>query len=175
MRLMTRGALVAAAAVPLAVTAPALAAAATTGDVTYSYFVVGSTITNTITNHSGGPLTCMTALSPAPGGVLPPVADVIAAGQSLYDQGDIPVGTTTQTITDVPAGSYVVLASCGRFDGFNSGLWVSAYPGVDQFLGAFPPPVFTVGQVSSVATVPGSGPVAPTPGVHPGGGLVFGS
>ncbi|MDG3009770.1 hypothetical protein G4X40_06375 [Rhodococcus sp. D2-41] len=165
MRLISRAALVTAAAIPSAVLAPAMASAVTPGDVSYSYSVRGSTVTNTIINHSGAPLTCGTSLAPAPGGVLPPVAGVIAAGQTLYDQGVIPVGTATQTVTDIPAGSYVVLATCSRSDGLNSGMWVSAYPGVDPFLKAFPLPVFTVRQASSIVSVPGDGPVPPPPGV----------
>lgn len=50
MRLITRAAFLAAAAIPLSVAAPALASAADADDVSFTYAVDGSTVTNTITN-----------------------------------------------------------------------------------------------------------------------------
>lgn len=168
MRLISRAALVAAASIPLAVTAPALASAATASDVTYAYAVNGSTVTNTITNNSGTPLTCATSLAPAPGGVLPPIADVIGPGQSLYDQGEIPTGVATQSVTDVPDGSYVVLASCGRQDAEHA-MWVSDYPGIEEYLELFQLDAFVVQQESTVVTVPHPDPAGPDLGA------IFGS
>ncbi|MGW9426305.1 hypothetical protein ACWGSU_33985, partial [Streptomyces koyangensis] len=81
MRLTSRAALIAAAAIPLATAAPAAASAASAGDVTYSFAVDGSTVINTITNNSGTELSCATVLAEAPGGVLPPVADVVLGPQ----------------------------------------------------------------------------------------------
>ncbi|MFC7450401.1 hypothetical protein [Rhodococcus daqingensis] len=168
MRLISRAALVAAASIPLAVAAPALASAAAASDVTYSFTVNGSTVTNSITNSSGTPLTCLTALAPAPGGVLPPIADVIGPGQSLAAQGEIQTGTSMQSVTDVPDGSYVVLASCGRYD-TDPAMWVSAYPGVEEYLTQFPVTAFTVQQESTVVTIPHPDPAGPDLGA------IFGS
>ncbi len=67
MRLTSRAALIAAAAIPLATAAPAAASAASAGDVTYSFAVDGSTVINTITNNSGTELSCATVLAEAPG------------------------------------------------------------------------------------------------------------
>ncbi|MFI6432886.1 hypothetical protein [Rhodococcus oryzae] len=168
MRLISRAALVAAASIPLAAVAPALASAATASDVTYAYTVNGSTVTNTIVNNSGTPLTCATSLAPAPGGVLPPVEDVLQNGQSLGASGEIQPGTVTQTVTDIPDGSYVVLASCGRYD-TDPAMWVSAYPGVEEYLKQFPVTAFTVQQESTVVTVPHTNPAGPDLGA------IFGS
>ncbi|NKR26045.1 hypothetical protein GS485_20625 [Rhodococcus hoagii] len=154
MRLISRAALVAAAAIPLAIAAPAAASAASAGDVTYSFTVNGSTVTNTITNNSGTELSCATSLAEAPGGVLPPVADVALGSQPWQTGGLIPAGVTTQTLTDVPAGSYVTLASCGRHQN-DPALWVSAYPGIEEYLIPFQIPAFTVQQESTVISILG--------------------
>ncbi|MGW0176279.1 hypothetical protein ACWDUM_20835 [Rhodococcus sp. NPDC003322] len=171
MRVITRAALVAAASIPLAVAAPALASAASAGDVSYSYTVNGSTVTNTITNNSGVTLTCATSLAAAPGGVLPPVADVIAGGQTLYDAGEVQPGVSTQVVSDIPDGTYVVLATCGRHDD-DPTMWVSAYPGVEEYLAVFPATTFTVEQASTVVSIPSTPPAA---GLLPDLGAIFSS
>ncbi|MDH6679356.1 hypothetical protein M2284_003578 [Rhodococcus sp. LBL1] len=159
MRMASRAALVAATAIPLTMVAPALASAADASEVTYSFTVDGSTVKNTITNNTGTTLTCLTALAPAPGGVLPPVADVIGPGQTLYDHGEIQPGVTTQAVTEIPDGTYVTLASCGR-EGSDPALWVSDYPGIEDYLKPLPTPAFTVQQASTVVTVPNVAPPA---------------
>ncbi len=171
MRMASRAALVAATAIPLAVVAPALASATDASEVTYSFTVDRSTVTNTITNNTGATLTCATALAPAPGGVLPPVADVIAAGQTLYDQGEVQPGVTTQTVAEIPDGTYVILATCGRSDS-NPAMWVSDYPGIEDYLKPFQIPTFTVHQASTVVTVPNT---APSTASSVDLGVVFGS
>ncbi|SEM47252.1 hypothetical protein [Rhodococcus maanshanensis] len=171
MRWTSRAALVAAASIPLAAVAPP-ASAATASDVTYNYSVNGSTVTNTITNNSGTPIGCATSLAPAPGGILPPVEDVLRAGQSLYANGEVQPGTSTQTVTDVPDGSYVVLASCGLTDPMI--WWVSDYPGIADYLTQIPGlTAFTVQQESTVVTIPATTP--PTGGNLPDPGAIFGS
>ncbi|MGW8538432.1 hypothetical protein ACWGK5_30325 [Rhodococcus qingshengii] len=160
MRVITRAAFLAAAAIPLSVAAPALASAADADDVSFAYAVDGSTVTNTITNNSETPLTCATSLGLAPGGVLPPVEVVLSGGQSFYDQGVVAPGTTTQVVTDVPDGSYVVLASCGS-DGSNPSIWVSDYPGIEGYLSLLPYTPYVVQQASAVVTI--SNPVLPPP------------
>ncbi|MDH6285076.1 hypothetical protein [Prescottella agglutinans] len=159
MRLASRAALVAATAIPLAMVAPAVASATDASEVTYSFTVDGSRVKNTITNNTGTTLTCGTALAPAPGGVLPPVADVITAGQTLYDHGEVQPGVTTQAVTEIPDGAYVVLATCGR-DGSDPAMWVSDYPGIEDYLKPFQMPAFTVQQASTVVTVPNTAPPA---------------
>ena len=160
MRLITRATLFAAASIPLATIAPALASAADAGDVTYSYSVNGSTVSNTITNTSGAAIGCTTSLAPAPGGVLPPIATVLTQGQSLYSHSEIPAGGATQTITDVPDGPYVVLASCGTPS--NTAMWISAYPGLEEYLPQFQMDhAFLIQQESTVVTVPSPDPTLP--------------
>lgn len=56
MHSITRAALIGAAALPLAMAAPSLASASTAADVTFAYSASGSTVSNTITNNSGGAL-----------------------------------------------------------------------------------------------------------------------
>jgi hypothetical protein len=153
MRMTARTTFLAAAAIPLTIATAAPASAAEATDVTYAFSVTGSTVTNTITNNTGDTIGCTTSLAPAPGGVLPPVDDVLRSGQSLYRQGDIPPGITTQSVTDVPDGSYVALASCGR-EGNDPAMWVSDYPGIEQYLIQFPMTAYTVQQASTVVTVP---------------------
>ncbi|WP_241665957.1 hypothetical protein [Prescottella subtropica] len=155
-------------AIPLAGMAPAVAAAADAGEVAYNFAVDGSSVVNTITNSTGVPLTCGTALAPAPDGVLPPVADVVMAGQTIFTQGQVAPGVTTQTVTAIPDGSYVVMATCGRYDA-TPAMWVSAYPGIEEYLTAFQMPAFTVDEASPVITIPG--PVVPGTGI----GAIFGS
>lgn len=159
----SRAALGAAATISLAAVAPALASAADASEVTYSFTVDGSTVTNTITNNTGATLTCATALALAPGGALPPVADVIAAGQTLYDQGEVQPGVTKQTVTEIPDGTYVVLATCGR-SGNDPAMWVSDYPGIEDYLEPFQMPAFTVQQASALVTVPTAAPSSPVAG-----------
>ncbi|MGW4482052.1 hypothetical protein [Rhodococcus triatomae] len=172
MRLFTRAALVAAASIPLATISPALASAVDAGDVTYSYSVNGSTVSNTITNTTGSAIGCTTSLAPAPGGVLPPIATVVSQGQSLYSHGEIPAGGATQSITDVPDGSYVVLASCGNSS--NTVMWVSAYPGLEDYLPLFQMDhAFVIEQESTVVTVPT--PASAPSGALPGLGEYVGS
>ena len=81
---------------------PSLASASTAADVTFAYSASGSTVSNTITNNSGGALQCSTSLANAPGGVLPPIEVTIGPGQTIYESGVIPTGTTVQTINDIP-------------------------------------------------------------------------
>lgn len=154
MRLTSRAALIAAAAIPLATAAPAAASAASAGDVTYSFAVDGSTVINTITNNSGTELSCATVLAEAPGGVLPPVADVVLGPQPWQTGGPTPAGVTTQTLTDVPAGSYVILATCGRHEN-DRAMWVAEYPGIEEYLTPFHIPAFTVPQESTVISILG--------------------
>ena len=160
MRSITRAALIGAAALPLAMAAPTLASASTASDVSFAYTASGSTVTNTITNNSGGPLYCATLLGDAPGGVLPPVEDTLRAGQTIGMSGEILPGTTDQVVTDVPDGSYVVLATCTS-SGEPTSMWISDYPGVEPYLTAFPYTVYTVEQASWVVTIPSAG--TPTP------------
>lgn len=171
LRLSTRTALVAATTLPLAVAAPALASAADASDVTYSYTVDGSTVTNTITNNSGVALTCATALADAPGGVLPPVADAISGGHTLGAAGEVLPGTSNQIVTDIP-GSYVVLATCSRQDSEPT-MWVSAYPGIEEYLTAFPATAYTVERASTVVTIAGDETTPPS--LLPDLGALFGS
>ncbi|WP_336882858.1 hypothetical protein [Rhodococcus globerulus] len=153
MRLITRAALIAAASIPLAILAPALASSAAADDVSFAYTVNGSAVTNTITNNSDTALMCGTSLAPAPGGVLPPVEDILRAGQTLYTNGEVQPGTTIQTVTDIPGGSYVVLASCS-LSADPMTMWVSDYPGIADYLAGIPAvTAFTVQQASAVVTV----------------------
>ncbi len=173
MRLIARTALVAAATIPLSLVAPGLALSAEPTEVSYAFAVRGSTVTNTITNNSGSALTCATSLAPAPGGVLPPVGDVLGSGQSLYDSGEIQPGGTVQSVTDVPDGSYAVLATCSR-GGTDAAMWVSDYPGIEQTLQQFPATAFTVQEASRVLTIPSSA-TPPVPGGPLNLGSLFGS
>ncbi|MFC0450520.1 hypothetical protein [Rhodococcus jostii] len=168
MRMTARTTLLAAAAIPLAIAAAAPASATEAADVTYAFTVTGSTVTNTITNNTGATIGCTTSLAPAPSGVLPPVDDVLRNGQSLYQQDDIPPGTTTQSVTDVPDGSYVALASCGS-EGTDPAMWVSDYPGIERYLAQFPMTAYTVQQASTVVTVPdvASAPAPPAADIVP--------
>ncbi|KLL95276.1 hypothetical protein NJ76_28260 [Rhodococcus sp. IITR03] len=160
-----RAALVTAAAVPLTVAVPGLAAAADASEVTYAFGVDGHSVTNTITNNTGGVLTCATSLAPAPGGILPPISDVLSAGQSLFAHSDIQPGVTVHTVIDVPAGSYVALASCGNADA--TAMRVSGYPGIEETLALFPYESFTVEQAAPVVTVPAENPAIPSPANEP--------
>ena len=165
MRSITRAALVGAAALPLAMAAPSLASASTASDVSFAYSASGSTVSNTITNNSGGPLQCTTGLGDAPGGVLPPIEDTIGPGQTIYETGVIPTGTTVQTVTGIPDGAYVVLASCGSLDEPMS-MWASDYPGLETYLAMFPFTTYAVQQASWVVTLPAAGAPAAAPGVN---------
>ena len=153
MRIFARTTGVAAAATFLLLVSPASALAAGPGDVTFSFTAYGSSVENTITNSSGSAITCTTSLAPAPDGVLPPVAEVLGSGQSLYTSGEVPVGATTQTVADVPVGTYVVLASCALTEGDATTAWISDYEGLDEFLAQFPWTSHTVQQASTVVTV----------------------
>ncbi|MFC4604400.1 hypothetical protein [Rhodococcus kronopolitis] len=161
MRLITRAALIAAASIPLSIATPALASAAGADQVTFAYEVSGSAVTNTITNNSGTALMCGTSLAQGPGAVLPPVEDVLRAGQTLYANGEVQPGTATQTVTDIPDGSYVVLASCSPVADPMT-MWVSDYPGIADYLAGIPAiTAFTVDQESTVVTVPHVEPARP--------------
>ncbi|OZC85671.1 hypothetical protein CH274_02055 [Rhodococcus sp. 06-418-5] len=163
MRTTLRTLTIATACATLALAAPTSALAAEPGDITFSFAVDGTSVTNTITNTSGTVIGCGTSLAPAPNGILPPVGEVIGNGQSLYTNGDTQPGTTVQTIADVPAGSYVVLASCTSTEGETTTAWISDYPGLDEFLTPLPWTSYKVQQESTVVTVetassfPGSG------------------
>ena len=139
----------------------------------YAFTANASTVTNTITNNSGSALTCLTALAPAPGGVLPPVEDVLRNGQTLGSSSEIQPGVTTQSVADIPDGSYAVLATCSR-SATDAAMWVSDYPGIEATLAQFPMPGFTVQEASRVVTVP-AGPTGQTPGSLPELGAPFGS
>ncbi|MDV8004601.1 hypothetical protein [Rhodococcus sp. IEGM 1318] len=165
MRSITRAALIGAAALPLAMAAPSLASASTAADVTFAYSASDSTVSNTITNNSGGALQCSTSLGNAPSGVLPPIEVTIGPGQTIYESGVIPTGTTVQTINDIPYGSYVVLASCSSVDEPTS-MWVSDYPGLEPYLAMFPYTTYAVQQASWVVSLPSAGAPTPAPGVN---------
>ena len=173
MRSIFRAALITAATAALAVAVPGLAAAADASEVTYAFGVDGHSVTNTITNNTGGVLTCATSLAPAPGGVLPPISEVLSAGQSLFAHSDIQPGVTVHTVIDVPHGSYVALASCGNTDA--TAMWVSDYPGIGETLALFPYESFTVEQAATVVTVPAETPALPSPGDGPAPNPLFGS
>ena len=153
MRTTLRTFTIASACTTLALVAPMSALAAEPEDITFSFAVTGSSVVNTITNSSGTVIGCGTSLAPAPDGVLPPVGEVIGNGQSLYTNGDTQPGTTVQTITDVPAGSYVALASCTSVDGDTTTAWISDYPGLDEFRTGLPWTSHRVEQSSTVVTV----------------------
>lgn len=174
MRLIARTALVAAMSGPLALASLGPASAAEPTAVSYAFALSGSTVTNTITNNAGSSLTCSTSLAPAPGGVLPPVEDVLRNGQTLYTSGEAPSGVTTRSVTEIPDGTYVVLATCTS-DGTDAAMWVSDYPGIEETLRAFPTPAFTVQQASPVITIPGGTPPHPAPGILPDLRSLFGS
>ncbi|AQA25041.1 hypothetical protein BTZ20_3886 [Rhodococcus sp. MTM3W5.2] len=171
MRLTSRAALIAAVSIPLAVVAPTQASAASAGDVTFAYTVNGSTVTNTITNNSGATQACTTAVTPAPGWVLPPAADVFVDQPFLYTTDAVDPGTVTHTVTDIPDGTYVVWAACGLGTGPTT-FWISDYPGLTDYMTRFPDrTVFPVQQKATVVTLPrleGSGSLADI-------GAIFGS
>lgn len=151
MRPITKAAVVTAASIPLALAAPASALAAEPTDVAYAFSVDGSTLTNTITNNSGGALTCTTSLAPAPDGVRPPASEL--NGQSLYEGGEVTAGVTAQSVTEIPDGTYVALATCVDVDPTGP-LWVSDYPGIDEILALFPNESFAVDEASPIVTFP---------------------
>ncbi|MFV9428674.1 hypothetical protein ACNJ7K_09035 [Rhodococcus aetherivorans] len=159
MRHRARAAVITTFVVPAAVVIPGVAGAAEAEDVRYSFSVDGTSVTNTIVNNTGEELICSTSLGNAPDGVLPPVWEVVGAGQSLYEQGPVAPGTSTQVIADVPAGSYVALASCGNAD--STAMWASDYPGIEEILALFPLTSFAVEQGATVVTVPAETPDVP--------------
>ncbi|KSZ56402.1 hypothetical protein Z045_23535 [Rhodococcus pyridinivorans KG-16] len=161
MRSIIRTAVLTAAVAAFTVTTPAIGSAADAGEVSYAFGVAGTDVTNTITNTTGGVLTCTTSLAPAPGGMLPPIWEVTGPGQTLYASGQVQPGTTTQTVTEVPDGSYVALATCVNAD--NTAMWASDYPGIGEILALFPLTAFAVQQSSAVVTVPTDtrGPLVP--------------
>ncbi|MGU3431921.1 hypothetical protein ACNHUS_02785 [Actinomycetes bacterium M1A6_2h] len=157
MRKLTRTAVTAAVCAPLFLALPAVASAVGPTDVTYAFSSDGSTVTNTITNNSGTPLTCSTSVAPAPGGVLPPVRE-LSTGQ-LYESGTVQIGVSTQTVANIPDGSYVALASCARTD-TDPALWVSSYPGVSDILRLSVNPAYEVQEASPIVILPADGPAA---------------
>lgn len=156
MRIPRRVAIIAATAVPLALTASGSVSAAEASDITYSYDVVGNTVTNTITSTADDSVLCTTGLASAPEGVLPPVETVVSQTHEYYDTGSVEPGTTaTQTVTDIPPGSYVVLATCtlGEFDSTEA-WWLSDYPGIKERVEDLVPwTTYTVQQESVVITI----------------------
>ena len=153
MRSLTRTTIIAAAAaLATAVVAPGFASASSPTDVRFAFDASGSTVTGAVTNNSGTPLRCTTSLAPAPNGVLPPIQDVVGPGQTLYASGEVAPGESSQTIHDVPPGSYVVLASCAR-TGDDAALWASNYPGLEAVLAPIPGANYVVDQPSTVITV----------------------
>ncbi len=151
MRLITRAAFVTAASIPLVLATSGAASAAEATDVTYAFDVEGSTLTNTITNNSGAPLTCTTTAALAPEGELPPVEEL--TDQTLIDNGTIEPGVSAQTVSELPDGTYVALATCVG-EGEEGALWVSDYPAIDETLELFPNESFAVGETSPVIVVP---------------------
>ncbi|GGG15906.1 hypothetical protein GCM10007304_32490 [Rhodococcoides trifolii] len=125
-------------------------------DVSFAFSSDGSTVTNTITNNSGTPLTCSTSVAAAPGGVLPAVTEL--STEQLYESGTVATGTSTQTVRDIPDGSYVALGSCGRAES-DPALWVSSYPGVNDVLRLYPYPAYEVQEASPIVVLPAGGPV----------------
>lgn len=171
MRSINRIAIGACACAPMLLAIPATASAAEATDVTYAFEVDGSTVTNTITNNSGSALTCTTSLAPAPGGVLPPVWDVIGPGQSLYSNADAgQSGVSTQSVTDVPAGTYVALATCGTENVDPATVWISDYPGLTEVLATVPWTSYTVQQASPIVTIGDPAPALPDLGSLLGSG-----
>lgn len=169
MRTITRAVIVAAAAVPVAFLSSAPASAAESSDVAYAFDVDGSALTNTITNNSGGALNCSTSVAPAPGGVLPPIYEL--GGQSLYEGGEVQPGVHTQSVVDLPDGTYVALATCAGVDE-GSPMWVSDYPGIADVLTLFPNESFAVQQASTIIVVPDGASVTP---IVPDLGALLGS
>lgn len=138
---------------------PATASAAEPTDVSYAFEVDGSTVTNTITNNSDNTLTCATSLAPAPDGVLPPVWDVIGDGQTLYSTDDAgQSGVSTQSVVDIPAGTYVALATCGTENIDPATVWISDYPGLTEVLATLPWTSYTVQQASPIVTIENPAP-----------------
>ncbi|MBY6683991.1 hypothetical protein HQ305_06780 [Rhodococcus sp. BP-149] len=160
--------MIAAIAVPLALAAPGSVSAAEPSDITYSYDVVGDTVTNTITNTADGTVLCTTGLAAAPEGVLPPVETVLSQTHEYYDTGSIEPGTTaTQTVTNIPPGSYVVLATCtlGEFDSTEA-WWLSDYPGIKEHVENLVPwTTYTVQQASVVITIDKAAPEPVLPAI----------
>lgn len=172
MRVLLRSTIIAALSTPLLLVAPTAAFAAEHEDVTFAFEVTGSSVTNTITNASSTAIGCGTSLAPAPGGVLPPVGEVIQNGQSLYTNGQVEPGTSVQSIDNVPAGSYVVLASCTFTDGDTTTAWISDYPGLEDYVAQLPWVSHTVQQDSTLITV---GETSPNPVPVPDLGAIISS
>ncbi|KZF12426.1 hypothetical protein A2J03_17920 [Rhodococcus sp. EPR-157] len=150
---------------------PATASAAEPTDVSFAFDVDGSTVTNTITNNSGSKLRCGTSLAPAPDGVMPPIADVLVNGQTLYSLEDAgQAGVSSQSVTDIPAGTYVALASCVTENVDPTIAWISDYPGLDDHLATLPWTSYIVQQASPVVTIEDSAPTLPDLGSLLGSG-----
>ncbi|AMY19563.1 MULTISPECIES: hypothetical protein [Nocardiaceae] len=156
MRTRARTVLIASIVAPLAIAASGTAAAADPSDITYAYEVVGNTVTNTITSTADETVRCATSLADAPGAELPPLETVLFEQHQLSAAGTAAPGTTvTQTVLDVPPGSYVVLATCmlGEAD-TTQAWWLSDYPGLAEFAGNLVPwSTYTVQQQSTVVTI----------------------
>nr|WP_296770895.1 hypothetical protein [Rhodococcus sp. (in: high G+C Gram-positive bacteria)] len=158
----------------LLLAAPLSAHAAEPDDVAFSFAVTASGVTNTISNASGVDLLCTTSLASTVDGVLPPVDEVIQNGPTLYASGQSAPGNSTQEVTDVPAGSYVVLASCALTEGDATTVWISDYPGLDEYLTPLPWTSHIVQQASPVVTIAGD-PTPPNPVELPDLGSIIGS
>nr|NIL81989.1 hypothetical protein [Rhodococcus kroppenstedtii] len=154
MRSMAKLGAAAAGSVGIVFALPSVASAADGSEVSFSYSAEGSTISNAITNTTDSTLRCSTSLEPAPDGVLPPLDTIL--GQDIFTGGDVPPGTTTQQLTDVPDGSWAVLVTCSNPGSESPATWLSDYPGVEDYLTRlqFPTPWFAVDQASTVLTVP---------------------
>ena len=86
--------------------------------------------------------------------MLPPAEDVFGGQPPRYTTGLIEPGTATQTVTDIPDGSYVIWASCGYGTTPNT-LWISDYPGIADYLARFPQnTVFPAPREATIVTVP---------------------
>lgn len=155
MRTIMRAMAITAASASLSLIAATSAVAADPGDITFSFAVDGPSVVNTITNASDAAKHCGTSLAPAPGGVLPPVSEVLQNGQTLYATGEAQAGIAIQTVSDVPAGTYVVLASCSSTDGDTTTAWISDYPGLDEYLAELPWTSHTVVQASTIVVIEG--------------------
>ncbi|OZF55807.1 hypothetical protein CH293_05615 [Rhodococcus sp. 14-2470-1b] len=171
MRSINRFLLGACVCAPVLLAIPATASATGASDVTYQFAVDGSTVTNTITNNSGSTLTCATSLAAAPGGVLPPVWEIVGSGQTLYSNDDAgQSGVSTQSVTGIPAGTYVALATCATENVDPATVWVSDYPGLAEVLATTPWVSYTVQQASPIVTIGDPAPTAPDLGALLGSG-----
>lgn len=79
-------------------------------------------------------------------------------------------GVSTQSVTDIPAGTYVALATRGTENVDPANLWISDYPGLSEVLATVPWTAHTVQQASPIVTIDESSPVPPDLGSLAGTG-----